>query len=1113
MKKITLKILLCVTVTCSWLAGSAAHLTNQLMVSAKLDGSQQVPMLTTNAKGVASFVFNDSWDSLSFNISVTGLSGPITGIHVHEGDVGSNGGVITNLTPFVKGNRVVGVLAGSDLTPAMKAKYLSGTYYVNVHTEANPNGEIRGQLMLETDWSFKASLDTMQQNHSVTTNAQGIATFALNHSKTKLQVRLVADGLSADITAAHLHAGAVGVDGGVELNLSTMIVNGNTLVGEADVTADLVAKLISGDIYINVHTADNPNGEIRGQVMLEKNIAFDSWLNTTQQVIAPTITDAYGVSNLALNATLDSLLFNVQFADLSGVATAAHIHNANPGVDGSVLVNLTEFINGNRITGKVAVSLDMVTALLEGATYLNVHTTDNPSGEIRGQIYRLAREAYTISMEGAQSVPATMVNAMGGGLVSIDRNQSNVHYMMVVSDLTKPLTAAHFHVAVKGKNGGVIYNLSDKFTQSAVNDYAFGYWTAADGFATTNSVQFRNDSVYVNVHTDANPNGEIRGQVERGFTIYEHTMVDNGMIPMDPMFSGQLLFSAKLTGAQEVIPVTTDAVGVAGLLLNKTMDTLWVNINVDGLSGDITGIHIHEGTMGVNGSVIHNLESDLSGNQVRGFITDFDLSKFIDEMYYINVHTAANGGGEIRGQITLETDWAFNALINGLQQAPAPVVTTALGWGAFSLSKDAKFLEVKAVFSGLSGPVTGIHLHNAAAGSNGGVVVDLMTLLDGNTLSGKIDATGIVAELMAGNIYINVHTDDNPNGEIRGQLVMGETLSFDGWLNGAQQFPTPAMSDAMGVVSISANATWDTLTIGALVDGLSGEITGAHLHSGAVGESGGVLINLTSNVVNNYITAQVTGSELTPAFYQALLAGEIYLNIHTDNFANGEVRAQIFSLAREGYSFQLCNEQQVPTVDASGYGGGIVSIDRTKSNAHYMFTTTGATGAINAAHFHNASAGLNGDVIYDITPKLVGNSAFGYFTAADGFDATVAEKFKMGEVYVNTHTTANANGELRGQVVKTLDCPEIVTAISSSLNGVELSLFPNPVVDRLNINLDRANLTGTVVVTVSNVVGKVISVQNISNSTSIDTSNLAEGMYLVQLSNGASTVTYKVMKN
>ncbi len=77
------------------------------------------------------------------------------------------------------------------------------------------------------------------------------------------------------LTAAHLHLGAANANGGVLFNLGTPTGTGfqrdftsadMSAVGTVDTWAEFLAELEAGNVYVNVHTTDNPSGEIRGQL-------------------------------------------------------------------------------------------------------------------------------------------------------------------------------------------------------------------------------------------------------------------------------------------------------------------------------------------------------------------------------------------------------------------------------------------------------------------------------------------------------------------------------------------------------------------------------------------------------------------------------------------------------------------------------------------------------------------------------------------------------------------------------------------------------------------------------------------------------------------------------
>ena len=513
MKKFTKLVLMLMGISGGIFSVSAAHLRDQILLSARMNGGEEVPAVSTNAVGVAAVTLNGRMDSLSVNLTVTGLSGNITGAHFHKGNPGSNGPVVFNLMSFMSGTSAAGYITGADLTPTLLADFLAGNLYVNVHTATNPNGEIRGQIIPEADIQFVASINGAQENPAVSTPGFGLATFALSKHSGKLMIRAVVTGLSGAIAGAHLHKAATGTNGPVILNLTSDLL-GNSISKEVDPN-DFLSDLLAGNIYINFHTAANPGGEIRGQLLKDKDLAFDAFINSAQEVPSGTST-AKGIANIKISPTLDTVKIEVVFDGLTSTPTGAHIHTGALGVNGPVFLNLIPGLSGNRINGLFTgtnIPATFIQNLIVGNFYINLHTAANPNGEIRGQVYRLLREGYSAIIEGGQQVPAVNSQARGTAVVSIDRNQTDLHFMVVANGITPG--GMHFHTGKTGENGPVIFNI----TPLLANNGAFGYWKSTDSspFTIANSLAFRKDSVYVNIHTDANPNGEIRGQMIRGF--------------------------------------------------------------------------------------------------------------------------------------------------------------------------------------------------------------------------------------------------------------------------------------------------------------------------------------------------------------------------------------------------------------------------------------------------------------------------------------------------------------------------------------------------------------------------------------------------------------------
>lgn len=110
-------------------------------VKVTLSGDQEVPPVTTEASGSGTIIVNPD-KSISGSITTKGING--NAAHIHDGAAGKNGAVTV---PLVKGaDGEWKVPAGAHFTDAQYAAFERGDTYVNVHSTAHPNGEIRGQL-------------------------------------------------------------------------------------------------------------------------------------------------------------------------------------------------------------------------------------------------------------------------------------------------------------------------------------------------------------------------------------------------------------------------------------------------------------------------------------------------------------------------------------------------------------------------------------------------------------------------------------------------------------------------------------------------------------------------------------------------------------------------------------------------------------------------------------------------------------------------------------------------------------------------------------------------------------------------------------------------------
>lgn len=114
-----------------------------LTFTSTLNGSSEVPSVSTSATGTGTFTLTSA--GLQYDITIRNLSGSvITDAHFHRGDVGVSGPVIEPISINKTTLRTTGTW--TDLTSEERSLLLDGDIYVNIHTVAHPNGEIRGQV-------------------------------------------------------------------------------------------------------------------------------------------------------------------------------------------------------------------------------------------------------------------------------------------------------------------------------------------------------------------------------------------------------------------------------------------------------------------------------------------------------------------------------------------------------------------------------------------------------------------------------------------------------------------------------------------------------------------------------------------------------------------------------------------------------------------------------------------------------------------------------------------------------------------------------------------------------------------------------------------------------
>jgi uncharacterized protein (TIGR03437 family) len=319
--------------------------------------------------------------------------------------------------------------------------------------------------------------------------------------------------------------------------------------------------------------------------------------------------------------------------------------------------------------------------------------------------------------------------------------------------------------------------------------------------------------------------------------------------------------------------------------------------------------------------------------------------------------------------------------------------------------------------------VTGLHIHNAAAGVAGPIVIP--TDVNGSDKSIAIDASGrtnilkqvqfpqaapqidvaTLVDLLANpqNYYVNIHTTDNPSGAMRGQLLPATSKPFAMGLMSTQN-EVPAVDASGSAVSSvfvlrARNSSGATVLAAAIFnleytgfDATSGTVfTGFHIHNGVAGVNGPVIINTgigsgtasvpisSSGSGNLYYEVGIAPGDSSYAAEIATIDGvfdnvsNYYINVHTDKFPSGIARDQLRDT--DGGLFQMNmqpSNETPPITGLSAFGtsraviftvrnpDGSVAAGTVLFDANYRGFPAGTT--FTGFHIHDGPAGVAGSV-------------------------------------------------------------------------------------------------------------------------------------------------------
>ena len=247
-----------------------------------LSSANEVPAVAVASSGSAAISSTLDGNKLTVSGTFKNLSGAATLAHIHgPGDAKTAAPVLFALTFTNDATGGSGTLSGSvDLSADQLTQLKAGLLYFNVHTAANKSGEIRGQIVLPGSTPaptpdpapvpYTIALSSASEVPAVTAASNGSGSVTATFDGMNLIIKGTFKNLTGPATLAHLHGPASRTAAAPVLFPLTFTndaaAGSGTLSGTVMLMGDQVTALKDGQLYINIHTAANKAGEIRGQI-------------------------------------------------------------------------------------------------------------------------------------------------------------------------------------------------------------------------------------------------------------------------------------------------------------------------------------------------------------------------------------------------------------------------------------------------------------------------------------------------------------------------------------------------------------------------------------------------------------------------------------------------------------------------------------------------------------------------------------------------------------------------------------------------------------------------------------------------------------------------------
>lgn len=239
-------------------------------------------------------------------------------------------------------------------------------------------------------------------------------------------------------------------------------------------------------------------------------------------------------------------------------------------------------------------------------------------------------------------------------------------------------------------------------------------------------------------------------------------------------------------------------------------------------------------------------------------------------------------------------DMIFSIPLSTRLEIPAPAGRTETGVLTMQLyGNNTLKYSFRVDNLGAGDQLTMAHFHAGDPIANGPIILNFPAF-SGNSSSGEITLRPSLADSLkytSNNIYFNIHSSQFPGGLVRGMVNIDIFAAADVPMNGLNEVP-PVVTTATGSALIRITTDRKLYSLVTVSDVPGGEtLSAAHIHRGATGVNGAVLIGLCANAADFGIPKMVQVDEATAnAIKNEVLYTNVHSNIHPDGLIRGQIR-------------------------------------------------------------------------------------------------------------------------------------------------------------------------------------------------------------------------------